>query len=164
VPFYLRSGKNLAGKLTEISIQFRRIPHLMFPLPAGQNMPPNVLSICIQPDEGVHLQFETKIPGAGMRTQSVDMDFHYADDFGNNSLPEAYERLLLDAITGDATLFTRSDEIESAWSIIDSILDAWEKTDEPPLVFYEAGDWGPSRADRMLAQDGRHWYQECGHH
>jgi len=164
VPFYLRSGKNLAAKMSEINVQFKRIPHLMFPLPPNQDMPPNVLSLCIQPDEGMHLRFETKIPGAGMRTRSVDMDFHYNDDFGREGLPGAYERLLLDAVQGDATLFTRSDEIETAWRIIDPIINNWEETGTPPLVFYEAGAWSPSVADEMLALDGRQWYQQCGKH
>lgn len=164
VPFYLRSGKNLAAKLTEINIQFKRIPHLMFPLPPDQDMPPNILSLCIQPDEGMHLRFETKMPGAGMHTRSVDMEFHYTENFGTNGLPDAYERLLLDAIQGDATLFTRSDEIETAWSIIDPIIKNWEETDTPALVFYEAGDWGPSSAVHMLDRDGRRWYHQCGSH
>jgi glucose-6-phosphate 1-dehydrogenase len=99
-----------------------------------------------------------------MRTQSVDMDFHYNDDFGREGLPGAYERLLLDAVQGDATLFTRSDEIETAWRIIDPIINNWEETGTPPLVFYEAGAWGPSVADEMLALDGRQWYQQCGKH
>ncbi len=164
VPFYLRSGKNLAAKLTEINIQFKRIPHLMFPLPPDQDMAPNILSLCIQPDEGMHLRFETKMPGAGMHTRSVDMEFHYTENFGTNGLPDAYERLLLDAIQGDATLFTRSDEIETAWSIIDPIIKNWEETDTPAFVFYEAGDWGPSSAVHMLDRDGRRWYHQCGSH
>ena len=163
VPFYLRSGKNMKAKLTEINVQFKRIPHLMFPLPPGQRMSPNLLSLCIQPDEGMHLQFETKIPGAGMRTRSVDMEFHYNEDFGYGSLPEAYERLLLDAVQGEATLFTRSDEIEAAWSIIDPIITGWSETNTPPLVFYEAGDWGPANADELLGRDGRRWYQQGAH-
>ena len=136
----------------------------MFPLPAERDMPPNVLSLCIQPDEGMHLRFETKIPGAGMRTRSVDMEFHYTEDFGDEGLPGAYERLLLDAVQGDATLFTRSDEIETAWRIIDPIIKHWEANDAPPLVFYEAGDWGPSSAADMLGRDGRRWYHLCGNH
>lgn len=164
VPFYLRSGKNLAAKVSEITIQFKRIPHLMFPLAPGEVVPPNRLSLCLQPDEGMHLKFQTKIPGAGMSTHSVDMDFHYAEGFNDYALPDAYERLLLDAIQGDASLFTRSDEIETAWSIVDPIIKNWEETNSPPLVFYEANTWGPSAADRMLKRNDRKWQQGCGGH
>jgi glucose-6-phosphate 1-dehydrogenase len=164
VPFYLRSGKQLAAKTTEMAIQFKRVPHLMFPLPPGQDITPNVLSLCLQPDEGIHLRFEAKEPGAGMRARSVDMEFHYAEDFGASALPEAYERLLLDAIQGDASLFARADEIEMAWGLIDPILAGWERPDAPPLAFYEPGSWGPAEADDFLAQDGRAWHYGCGGH
>ncbi|MFN2230780.1 MAG: glucose-6-phosphate dehydrogenase, partial [Anaerolineae bacterium] len=123
VPFYLRSGKSLHAKTTEIAIQFKRVPHLLFPRSQEDRMAPNILSLCLQPDEGIHLQFEAKVPGAGMKTRSVDMDFHYDDDFAAESLPEAYERLLLDAIQGDASLFARADEIELAWGLIDPIIE-----------------------------------------
>jgi glucose-6-phosphate 1-dehydrogenase len=155
VPFYLRSGKALAGKITEIAIQFRGAPHLMFP---DTDIGPNTLSICVQPDEGVHLRFETKEPGMGMKTRPVDMEFHYA----SGDLPDAYERLLLDALQGDASLFARADEIELAWSIVDPIAASWEQPEAPPLAFYEPGTWGPSEADQFLAQDGRTWYCGCG--
>jgi glucose-6-phosphate 1-dehydrogenase len=162
VPFYLRSGKVLATKTTEIAIQFRHVPHLMFPRKG--EITPNVLSLCLQPDEGIHLRFEAKEPGAGMRTHSVDMEFHYAEDFGVGALPEAYERLLLDAIQGDASLFARADEIELAWGIVDPILAGWERSDAPPLAFYEPGSWGPAETDDFLGQDGRTWYYGCGGH
>ncbi len=164
VPFYLRSGKQMAAKTTEIAVQFKRVPHLMFPLTPGEDITPNVLSLCLQPDEGIHLRFEAKEPGAGMRPRPVDMEFHYAEDFGIGALPEAYERLLLDAIQGDASLFARADEIEMAWGLIDPILAAWERPDVPPLVFYEPGSWGPAEADDFLAQDGRAWHYGCGWH
>ena len=164
VPFYLRSGKQMAAKTTEIAIQFKRVPHLMFPLPPGEDITPNVLSLCLQPDEGIHLRFEAKEPGVGMRARSVDMEFHYAEDFGASALPDAYERLLLDAMQGDASLFARADEIELAWGLIDPILASWERPDAPPLVFYEAGSWGPAEADDFLAQDGRAWHYGCGGH
>jgi glucose-6-phosphate 1-dehydrogenase len=164
VPFYLRSGKWLAAKTTEMAIQFKRVPHLMFPLPPGEDITPNVLSLCLQPDEGIHLHFEAKEPGAGMQTRSVDMEFHYAEDFGTGALPEAYERLLLDAMQGDASLFARADGIEMAWGLIDPILASWERVDAPPLVFYEPGSWGPAEADDFLAQDGRAWHYGCGEH
>ncbi len=163
VPFYLRSGKNMPLKNTEIDIQFKRVPHLMFPTSSQDRMAPNILSLCLQPDEGIHLRFEAKEPGAGMRTQSVDMDFHYADDFAG-LLPEAYERLLLDAIQGDASLFARSDEIELAWGVIDPILAGWLQPDAPLLAGYEPGTWGPSEADELLGQQGRAWLYGCELH
>jgi glucose-6-phosphate 1-dehydrogenase len=162
VPFFLRSGKNLTTKTSEIVIQFKSVPHLMFPLPPKEHMTPNILSLCLQPDEGVHLRFEAKEPGAGMRTRSVNMDFHYAEGFNEATLPEAYERLLLDAMHGDASLFARADEIELAWGIIDSILARWTQSDAPPLALYEPGSWGPTEADELLAQDGRAWLRGCG--
>ena len=164
VPFYLRSGKSLAGKTSEIAVQFKCVPHLMFPLAPGDEITPNVLSLCVQPDEGIHLRFEAKKPGAGMRAQSVDMEFHYAEDFGATALPEAYERLLLDAMQGDATLFARADEIELAWGLIDPILGGWAQPDAPPLATYEPGSWGPVVAHEFLARDGRSWLSGCGGH
>jgi glucose-6-phosphate 1-dehydrogenase len=164
VPFYLRSGKHLAAKTTEIAVQFRRVPHLMFPLPPDADITPNILSLCLQPDEGIHLRFETKQPGAGMRTRSVDMEFHYAEDFGAEALPEAYERLLLDAMQGDASLFARGDEIELAWGIIGPILQAWAGPEAPPLVTYPPGSWGPPDAVDFLAREGHAWILGCGEH
>ena len=158
VPFYLRSGKALANKVTEISIHFRYVPHLMFPLPAGEQLPPNVLGLCLQPKEGMRLSFETKLPGAGMRTRSVGMTFLYEQDFGKNTLPDAYERLILDALQGDASLFTRSDEIELAWRLIDPILRGWQSKHAPFLTFYESGTRGPSKADEFIQADGRTWF------
>ncbi|MCP4540513.1 MAG: glucose-6-phosphate dehydrogenase [Chloroflexi bacterium] len=172
VPFYLRSGKSLAEKVTGIVIQFKRVPHLMFPstklgtspLSGGGSITPNVLSLCLQPDEGIHLHFEAKEPGAGMRTRPVDMEFHYADDFGTSALPDAYERLLLDTMQGDASLFARADEIELTWGIIDPILNNWTQPDTPSLAFYEPGCWGPRAANEFLARDGRAWHRNCGTH
>jgi glucose-6-phosphate 1-dehydrogenase len=162
VPFYLRSGKNLAAKTSEISVQFKGVPHLIFRLAPGDRIMPNILSLCLQPDEGIHLRFEAKRPGAGMRTRSVDMEFHYAEDFGAGALPEAYERLLLDAIQGDASLFARADEIELAWKLIDPIVSEWQQPEATPLGFYEAGSWGPPEADELLGQEGRTWLLGCG--
>jgi glucose-6-phosphate 1-dehydrogenase len=164
VPFYLRSGKVLASKATEISIHFKRVPHLMFSMPSKGDIPANVLAFCIQPHEGIHLRFEVKEPGAGMLCRSVGMDFHYADNFGDAALPEAYERLLLDAIQGDASLFARTDEIELAWSLIDPIIAAWEGPGAIPVLYYDPGSWGPSEADAMLAREGRAWYRGCAEH
>jgi glucose-6-phosphate 1-dehydrogenase len=153
VPFYVRSGKALAKKATEISLQFKHVPHLVFPEEAG--LVPNSLTLCIQPDEGMHLRIETKVPGAGMRAVPVEMEFHFDDHFGKQALPEAYERLLLDAIQGDAALFARSDEIELAWSLVDPLT-----VDTEPL-FYAQGSWGPAAADALLVQDGREWLDGC---
>ncbi len=163
IPFYLRSGKALAMKTSEVVIQFRQPPHVMFPLPANTEIAPNVLSLCIQPDEGIHFRFEAKVPETIAHMRSVDMSFHYADSFGASSIPDAYERLLLDALTGDAALFIRSDAIELAWSLIDPIINAWE-TSNMSLVQYHRGSWGPEEADALLARDGRIWLQYCGNH
>ncbi len=162
VPFYLRTGKKLARKVSEITLQFKRVPHLLFP--QNVDLAPNRLSLCIQPDEGIHLHFETKVPGAGMRTAPVDMEFHYGERFGEQVLPDAYERLLLDALNGDASLFARSDEIERAWALVDPILDEWEGQERPPLTFYEPGSWGPAEADEFMAHGGCAWHQCCGEH
>ncbi|HEY66590.1 MAG TPA: glucose-6-phosphate dehydrogenase [Caldilineae bacterium] len=156
VPFYLRSGKQLAKKVTEITLQFKRVPHLLFP--ENADVPPNILSLRIQPDEGMRLRFATKVPGAGMRVTPVEMDFSYSDRFDVCALPEAYERLLLDAIQGDASLFTRGDEVELAWGVIDPLLKWWENQDAPPLKIYEPGSWGPDEADALMARDGRQWW------
>jgi glucose-6-phosphate 1-dehydrogenase len=162
VPFYLRSGKRLAEKTTQIAIQFKSVPHLMFPMPSDEQITSNVLSLCLQPDEGIHLRFEAKEPGTGMRPRSVNMAFHYAVDFGASALPDAYERLLLDAMQGDASLFARSDEIEVAWHLIDSIAASWDVPGAAPLAFYEPGSWGTAEADALLRDEGRGWHQSCG--
>ncbi len=162
VPFYLRSGKALAVKTTEIIIEFKRPPHLLLQLPADYVLTPNILSLCIQPDEGMHLRFETKVPGTPMETRSVDMDFHYPSSFGGVALPDAYERLLMDALKGDASLFARSDEIEMAWKLVDPILQAWEGSgNASPLALYRKGSWGPSEAETFIARDGRVWRLGC---
>jgi len=160
VPFYLRSGKNLADKSTQIIIQFKQPPHQMFPMPPGSMMTPNALVLFLQPDEGMHLRFEAKVPDTVAKMRSVDMEFHYADEFGPMSIPEAYERLLLDALQGDAGLFTRADEVETAWSLIDPILAEWETGQAPPVAVYEPGSWGPIEANALLSKDGRAWLHE----
>ena len=162
VPFYLRSGKCLASKMTEIAVMFKRVPQLLFPRAAGGEMVPNMLSLCLQPDEGIHLRFEAKHPGTRMRTRSVDMEFHYAEGF-EGKLPEAYERLLLDAMQGDASLFARADEIELAWGLIDPILERWQDPGAPPLTFYDQGSWGPAEADALLENVPAGWSLRCGH-
>ncbi len=160
VPFYLRTGKSLARKVTEIVLQFKRVPLLLFPEDVEAN--PNRISLCIQPDEGHHLRFETKVPGAGMRTAPVDMEFHYSR-FGDRVLPDAYERLLLDAIHGDASLFARSDEIEVAWERLEPLLAPENQRGTLPSP-YDPGTWGPREADDFLARDGRYWYVACAGH
>jgi glucose-6-phosphate 1-dehydrogenase len=162
VPFYLRSGKALATRVSEINIQFHRPPHLMFPLPPERRISPDVLSLCIQPDEGIHFRFEAKVPDTVTEMRTVDMSFNYADTFGECSIPEAYERLLLDALIGDATLFIRSDAIERSWHIIDPILHAWEGNAAPPLATYPPGSWGPDAADRFIESDNRTWLWSGG--
>ena len=154
VPFYLRSGKNLAEKQSQIIIQFKEPPLAMFPM---QTMKPNMLVLYLQPDEGLHVRFEAKAPDTVSETRSVDMEFHYAEAFGQTAIPESYERLLLDAIQGDASLFTRADEVETAWSLIDPILQTWETHQTPPLAGYKPGSWGPTEAYDLLARDGRRW-------
>ena len=162
VPFYVRSGKALAAKTSEIVIEFKRPPHVLFQLPMDYELTPNFLSLCIQPDEGIHLRFETKVPGALMLTRSVDMEFHYSS-FGGAGLPDAYERLLIDALKGDASLFTRSDEIEMAWKLVDPIVKEWESSpNHPPLGLYRTGSWGPPEAEAFISRDGRIWRMGCG--
>jgi len=157
IPFYLRSGKALTKKTSEIVIVFKRPPHVMFDLPSEYQMIPNLLILYIQPDEGIHLKFETKVPDSAQEIRSVDMKFHYQTSFGDISLPDAYERLLLDALHGDASLFTRGDGIELSWKIIDPLLKGDKTSKSPPLVFYEPGSWGPSEADDFMERDGCYW-------
>ncbi len=164
VPFFLRSGKKLAAKTTEIIIHFKRPPHVMFPLPAGYKITPNILALCIQPDEGIHLRFDAKVPDTTAEMRPVDMEFHYADDFGECAIPEAYERLLLDALIGDAALFTRGDEIEKAWELIDPFITLPQGKNAPELELYEPGSWGPATADALLGKVGRKWLRGCAEH
>ena len=164
VPFYLRTGKSMARKVSEIVIQFKFPPHHMFSLGPSQGLTSNVLAVCLQPDEGAHLTLEAKVPDQEMSIQSVDMEFHYGSAFKGQAMPEAYERLLQDALDGDASLFIRSDHIEEAWRIVDPLLQLWEHPEPPPLHLYEPESWGPRAADELLAQDGRVWLQACGGH
>lgn len=161
VEFYLRSGKAMARKTSEINVVFKRPPHLLFALPDG-HIPRNVLSLHIQPDEGIHLRFQAKEPDSGNETRSVNMEFDYAQSFGECAIPEAYERLIYDALNGDATLFTRNDTIEAAWKLIDPVIQGWESKDKdaPPLVTYPVGSWGPKEADELLARDEHEWQQD----
>jgi len=154
-PFYVRAGKRLARRETAIAIQFQGAPHPPFAEIAGDGLRPNVLLIHVQPDEGVSLAIGAKVPGAGMSIRTVHMDFLYGGAF-RTGLPEAYERLILDAMLGDATLFTRADEVDEQWALVDSIIAAW-KRDRPSFPNYEAGTWGPRAADDLLHRDGRSW-------
>ena len=164
VPFYLRSGKALERKATEITIEFQKPPHLMFGLSDPGDFIPNILSICIQPDEGIHLKFQAKEPDSEQEMEPVDMEFHYDSYFQGQNLPDAYERLLEDALEGDPSLFTRSDGIEAAWKLIDPIINAWEDDGSGPIPTYQPGSWGPQEAEDLLSADGRVWRINCGMH
>jgi glucose-6-phosphate 1-dehydrogenase len=155
VPFYLRTGKRLAKRVSEIAIQFRRAPHMF--LPDGKTSRPrsNVLVLRIQPDDGLALRMEVKVPGPGMRVRPVDMSFMYKEAFGGAS-PDSYQRLLLDAMRGDSTLFTRTDEVEEAWGIVTPLLEH-QRDGKNALPTYPAGSWGPPEADALLEQDGHRW-------
>lgn len=156
VPFYLRSGKRLPKKVSEIAIQFRQVPLLIFPS-ATQQTSPNVLALRIQPNEGISLRFEAKQPGAELRSRTVNMDFSYGSSFGEASA-DAYTRLLLDCMLGDQTLFTRADEVEEAWRVVTPALAAWDAPADPTSVpQYEAGTWEPTEAEFLLNRDGRRW-------
>ncbi|MCY7303978.1 MAG: glucose-6-phosphate dehydrogenase [Thermoleophilia bacterium] len=154
-PFYVRAGKRLGRRETTIAIQFQRAPHPPFEAIAGDGLRPNVLLIHVQPDEGVSLAIGAKVPGAGMTIRTVHMDFLYGGAF-RTGLPEAYERLILDAMLGDATLFTREDEVEEQWKLVDAILGGWSR-DRPNFPNYASGTWGPRSADDLIHRDARSW-------
>lgn len=158
IPFYLRSGKALTRKQSEIIIEFNRPPVMMFNVADEGQFTPNLLSIRIQPDEGIHLTIQAKEPDSAQKRRPVDLTFHYRSEF-NGGIPDSYERLLVDALNGDAALFIRSDEIEAAWSLMDPVLQAWENPNSgaPTLEIYPRGSWGPDGADALLARSGRVW-------
>jgi glucose-6-phosphate 1-dehydrogenase len=164
VPFYLRSGKKLKEKSSEINIVFKSPPHMIFANKKSLEAPSNMLSMCLQPDEGILLRFEVKVPDTIAETKSVDMDYHYRDEFGPNAIPEAYERLLLDVINGDASLFTRADQTEISWDLFDPILESWKDPEVSPIQQYDPGSWGPAVADEFIASTGHNWQQICGEH
>jgi len=155
VPFYVRTGKRLPKRATEIAIQYREVPHRLFK-DEGVEPDANLLAIRIQPDEGIMLRFGAKVPGLGLDVRSVTMDFTYGSAFSVDS-PDAYETLILDALQGDASLFTRADEVEEAWGIVDPIIESWLTSGPPDVPNYDAGTWGPPAADELLARDGRRW-------
>jgi glucose-6-phosphate 1-dehydrogenase len=156
VPFYVRTGKRLPMRVSEVVIQFRPVPHRSFPSSAVEQWQPNLLILCIQPDEGIRLRFQAKEPGRVLHLQPVEMRFSYEETFAKGA-PEAYETLLLDVMRGDATLFMRADQVEASWSIVMPILEGWEEHSPGRFPNYPAGTWGPQAADALMAQDGRHW-------
>jgi glucose-6-phosphate 1-dehydrogenase len=155
VPFYLRTGKRLAKRASEIAIQFRDVPHRLF-ADANTDPQPNLLAIRVQPDEGILLRFGSKVPGLGLDIRPVTMDFTYGTAFSTDA-PDAYETLILDAMLGDQSLFTRADEVEAAWSIVTPMLDGWLDTPAPAFPNYAAGSWGPEDAEELIQRDGRSW-------
>jgi glucose-6-phosphate 1-dehydrogenase len=159
VPFYLRSGKAMSCRTTQIVIQFREPPHLLFGKSAGP-MEANRLLIQVQPAEGIQLLFQSKTPDAGMRLRNSALDFRFYHG-DPKKMPDAYQRLLMDALAGDASLFARSDEVEFAWSVMDPILAAWQSPAAPPLETYEVGCWGPEYSTRWMADQGRQWFDVC---
>ncbi len=156
MPFYIRSGKKLARRVTDIAIQFHRPPHRVFTngFAAAEDTEPTLLVLRVQPEEGISLRFLSKRPGSGMRLRPVSMDFKYGASFGLRS-PTAYETLLVDALTGDATLYTRQDMVEASWRVVEPILGAWTHASSIPS--YEPGSWGPAESSAMLARTGREW-------
>ncbi|HET9341522.1 MAG TPA: glucose-6-phosphate dehydrogenase [Candidatus Eremiobacteraceae bacterium] len=156
VPFYVRSGKRLPKRLTEIAIQFKRAPHLPFRKSQVDELSGNVLALRIQPDEGITLRFGAKVPGPSMRIRSVNMDFGYGETFGREDA-SPYERLILDCMKGDQTLFDRADGVEAAWALIDPVLAVWQTDRSTVFPNYAAGTWGPAEADALIERDGRQW-------
>ncbi len=159
VPFYLRSGKALAAKSSEIIVEFQRAPHSIF---ANHSGIPNVLRICIQPAEGIHLSIQAKVPESQQETRPINLSFHFSDENGGAELPDAYERLLLDVLQGDLSLFPRNDAIEVSWELIDPLIAVWAGADAPELSVYPRGSYGPTDADDLPTRDGRCWYYGCG--
>jgi glucose-6-phosphate 1-dehydrogenase len=157
VPFYLRSGKRLARRDTEIVFEFRRPPLLLLERAAMRHIDPNRLVLHIQPEEGIELQVQAKRPGPTARIETVKLDFSYKD-FGDTTAATGYERLLYDCMAGDSTLFHRTDMVEAAWHIATPILDLWRALPAPEFPNYAAGSWGPQAADELIGQEGRRWY------
>lgn len=157
VPFYVRTGKRLNKRATEIAIQFRRAPFVLFRETPVETLTPNLLVMHIQPEEGISLRFGAKIPGPIVKVGSVDMDFHYTDYFGSEA-STGYERLLYDCMMGDATLFQRADMVEAGWSVVEPILDVWRALPARNFPNYASGSWGPKEADDLIKRDGRSWH------
>ncbi|MEM8947102.1 MAG: glucose-6-phosphate dehydrogenase [Planctomycetota bacterium] len=160
VPFYLRSGKGMSCRTTQIVIQFHAPPHKLFADSSDDLGEANRLVIQVQPAEGIQMHFQTKVPDAGMKMRQTDLEFNYQKEF-RGAMPEAYERLLLDALDGDASLFARADEVEAAWQICDPVLQAWQESDRPTLYMYDPGFWGPDECRQWLLDQGREWFDTC---
>jgi glucose-6-phosphate 1-dehydrogenase len=156
VPFYLRTGKALPLRASEVAVQFKDIPQILFNANPQMPQAPNVLTLRIQPEEGLSLRIVSRVPGTRAQTHPVEMHFKYGEVFGRPS-PEAYERLLLDVMAGDASRFMRRDAVEASWAWITQILEAWDKLGQRWLPEYQAGTWGPVEADRLIHNDGRAW-------
>ncbi len=160
VPFFLRSGKAMSCPTTQLVIQFRQPPYMLFGSGPHDDRQSNRLVVQIQPAEGIQLHFYTKVPDAGMQLRMTDLAFRFREAFGG-PMPEAYQRLLLDVLSGDASLFARADEVESAWKIVDPIQSAWDQGAQPPLWIYEPGLWGPPQSTEWMARQGRAWFDTC---
>ncbi len=160
VPFYLRSGKAMSCRTTQIVVQFKPTPHHLFAEPENGQLEANRLVIQVQPDEGIQLHLQTKVPDAGMLLREADLDFNFRETF-NSVMPDSYQRLLLDAMSGDASLFARSDEVEFAWKIMDPIIQGWVTSDAPPLGLYEPGFWGPDYSTEWMHDQNRNWFDVC---
>jgi glucose-6-phosphate 1-dehydrogenase len=160
VPFYLRSGKAMSCRTTQIVIQFREPPHMIFPDGPRTTIESNRLLIQVQPAEGIEIHFETKVPDAEMALRQTELNFSFQREF-HGAMPEAYETLLLDVLEGDASLFARSDEVETAWSLIDPIEETWKSGGQPQLLIYQVGDWGPVESTEWMARQGRQWFDAC---
>lgn len=156
VPVYVRTGKRLGRRLTEIALQFRKVPHLAFADRLSRELTPNYIVLRVQPEEGISIRFGAKVPGQAFRVKTVSMDFAYRDAFAGET-PEAYERLILDALVGDPTLFIRADEVAQSWRIVDPILTAWSDEYAAPAATYPSGTWGPTEADLLIERDQRRW-------
>jgi glucose-6-phosphate 1-dehydrogenase len=160
VPFYLRSGKAMSCRTTQIVVWFHEPPHMLFPNAVKGPSVSNRLIIQVQPAEGIQLHFQTKVPDAGMKLRQTELEFRFSREF-RGMMPEAYERLLLDALEGDASLFARADEVEAAWAICDPILAEWSRGERPPIYIYEPGLWGPAASIEWMAAQGRQWFDIC---
>jgi glucose-6-phosphate 1-dehydrogenase len=160
VPFYVRSGKAMSCRTTQIVIQFREPPQRLFVDSPRNLCESNRLIVQVQPAEGIQIHFQTKVPDAGMRIRQTDLNFDYNEHF-HRAMPEAYERLLLDALEGDASLFARADEVEAAWRVCDPVIAAWHASDQPPLSVYEPGGWGPEQCSEWMHAQGRNWFDTC---
>ena len=156
MPFYIRTGKRLPKRTTEIAIQFRRPPLQIFKRVSPSSVAPNLLIVNVQPDEGISVRFEAKLPGTRMQLAPVMMNFRYGTAFGG-TVPEAYETLLLDAMLGDPTLFARHDFVEASWALITPLHEAWREQGAREIPAYEAGGWGPAEADTLMSREGRRW-------